>query len=288
MDNKLLALFNEMADDSGTRENYIRAPFGYPGSKMKSVHEILPHLPYKLSYIEPFGGTASVLLNRQPSDLEVFNDRYAGVVSFYRCIRDKEMCDKLIKRIDLCLHSREEFLWCKDTWKKIEEDVERAARWYYMTQMSFGNKGEAFGRATHCKSQFGDKLKNNLKLFGLIHSRMRAVQIENLDWRDCLHDYDGYDAVFYLDPPYLECNKRIYDHEITNYDHREMLATIKDMKGFVALSGYDNDLYNQSIDWDNKIQWSVKMTMTQMGVGTTNKRTERHNVMETLWIKEAK
>ena len=117
---------------------------------------------------------------------------------------------------------------------------------------------------------------------------MRAVQIENLDWRDCLHDYDGYDAVFYLDPPYLECNKRIYDHEITNYDHREMLATIKDMKGFVALSGYDNDLYNQSIDWDNKIQWSVKMTMTQMGVGTTNKRTERHNVMETLWIKEAK
>ncbi len=286
MNNDLLGLFQEMDEDYGTREQYIRAPFGYPGSKMKSISQIIPHLPYRQSYIEPFGGSAAVMLNRQPCDLEVFNDRYAGVVSFYRCVRDKNMCERLINRLELCLHSREEFLWCKETWEKLDEDVERAARWYYMTQMSFGNKAEAFGRATHCKSQFGDKLKNNLKLFWSIHSRMRAVQIENLDWRDCILDFDGPDAVFYLDPPYLECNKRIYTHEITNYDHREMLAMIKNMQGFVALSGYDNDIYNSALDWDNKIQWPVKMTMVQMGEGAQNKRTERHEVLETLWIKE--
>jgi DNA adenine methylase len=38
--------------------------------------------------------------------------------------------------------------------------------------------------------------------------RMRLVQIENLDWRDCLDRYDDPDAVFYLDPPYVPETRR--------------------------------------------------------------------------------
>lgn len=88
-------------------QEILRPPFSYPGSKSRSIDKILPHLPYTGVYIEPFGGSAAVLLARRPSKLEVFNDRYAGVVAFYRCIRDNNLMCQLCERLDLTIHARE-------------------------------------------------------------------------------------------------------------------------------------------------------------------------------------
>jgi len=33
--------------------------------------------------------------------------------------------------------------------------------------------------------------------------RLRLVQVENLDWRECIDKYDHEGALFYLDPPYV-------------------------------------------------------------------------------------
>lgn len=282
MDEKLFRLFLEVDNQKEHREHYVRAPFGYPGGKSKLVTKILPYLPYKTSYIEPFGGSGVILLAREESPLEVFNDRYAGVVSFYRCLRDEQKCQQLIDRLELTLHAREEFLWAKTTWKDVEDDVERAARWYYMVQTSFGSLGKAFGRATSGKANMGKKLKNNLKLFWAIHNRLKYAQIENLDWRDCIFDYDSYDTVFYLDPPYILGEKYIYEYNFTKDDHIELLTTIKDIKGFVALSGYDNELYDQ-YSWDNKVSWPIKRTVENL-----HGRTSVDTILDTLWIKEAK
>ena len=42
-----------------------------------------------------------------------------------------------------------------------------------------------------------------------------------------------------------------YAHEMTDNDHREMAATLKDCLGMVLLSGYPCDLYDQELfsDW---------------------------------------
>jgi len=288
----LLGHFNSLLSAEEIRETYIRAPFGWPGGKSRSIANILPHLPYRDAYIEPFGGSGVILLNRNESKLEVFNDKFSGVVVFYRCIRDKEKLQRFIERLELCLHSREEFIWSLKTWKDCEDEIERAARWYYSVIMSFGQQSRNFGRSIRGKPQQGAKLKNVLPTFPELHARLQNVQIENLDWRLCLKDFDHEQAVFYIDPPYYAYNKGQYEFEMHKDEHYELLARIHELKGFVALSGYHNELYDCSQwKWDGRHSWRVHTSQLSMARQETNNliglERSRDKAEEILWIKEA-
>jgi len=275
-----------------TREDIIRAPFAYPGSKSRSIDKILPHLPYLNAYIEPFGGSAAVMLARRPSKLEVFNDRYAGVTAFYRCIRDPGLFHQLCERLDLTVHSREEFLWSRDTWEKTDDLVERAARWYYVTKYSFGSLGRNFGRSTSSKARLS-AIQDKLILFPRIHERFKYVQVENQDWSQCLQDYDNHETVFYLDPPYIDVDSGVYKNKMDQDAHRRLLETIFTLKGFVAISGYSNPIYD-NCPWDDKHQWEAFVSIQSRAYTESNSKKylegveERAHSEECLWIKEIK
>ncbi len=289
MSQDMLALLQALDQTDEVREQYVRSPFPWPGGKSKSIDNILPHLPYRNSYIEPFGGSGAILLARRPCNLETFNDKFAGVTCFYRVIRDRIKMNALLDRLNCCLHSREEFIWCKQTWKNCEDEVERAARWWYMVTSSFGAQGRNFGRAVKGKVQQGPKLKTNLKLFPECHLRLSNVQIENQDWRQILNDFDNKDAVFYLDPPYRLANRGQYECEMSDSDHRELLERIQKLEGFVAISGYDDSMYNE-YRWSRKFQWKAYVTATaQAETGTNNLAgadMQRGFSTECLWVRE--
>jgi len=274
-----------------TKDTIVRAQLNYPGGKTKSVHKIIPHLPYREKYIEPFGGSAAVLLARYPSTLEVYNDRYGGVVAFYRCMRNETKMQRLCDLLDLTVHSREDFVWCKATWDKVDDDVERAARWYYMLSYSFGGLSRNFGRSTSGRGTLSGKIRNAIKKFPEIHNRFKKVQVENQDWYDCIHDYDSEDAVFYIDPPYIEADSGIYKNKMTIDDHRRLLTTIFDLKGFVAVSGYNNPLYENQ-DWDDRIEWDAHVSIQSLAYTEGNRKQQleglekRGKSAEVLWIKE--
>ena len=234
----LLALFNGLNDMTEVRNTYLRAPFGYPGGKSRSLKEILPHLPYRKKWIDVFGGSGIVTLNRSISPLEIYNDRYSGVVAFYRVLRDPTLVTRLIERLALTVHSREEFLWCRETWENCDDDVERAARWFYMIDASVINKGCAFARAT--KSAFSPNIHKSLESFWPIHERFKHVIIENLDWSQCFQDFDSSDAVFYCDPPYVETDQSAYKHRFNEQDHKNLLSVIHNSQGFVASFNFRN------------------------------------------------
>ena len=290
MSDDLLSLLQQLDDSDQKRTNdIVRAPFGYHGGKAKSINELLPRLPYRKGYCEVFGGSGVVLLNRRPSKLEVFNDRYVGVTSFYRCINNATLVRQLIDRLDLTIHSREEFEWCKDTWRDIQDDVERAARWYYMLQTSFGKQGRNWGRSVRSSGTIGQAFKNNLQLFWPAHDRFKNVQIENLDFRSCFKDYNDSEMVFYCDPPYLGAAP-VYECGMTPTDHMDLLNLIFASKGYVALSGYDNDMYNDR-SWDHKYTWEAFVASTPVTGGEFNNKPEgvfeRGTATECLWIKES-
>lgn len=290
----LLSMFEDLQSNSEpkSRDEYLRAPFCYPGGKSRSVKFIIEHLPYRKIYVEPFGGSAAILLARHPSPLEIYNDRYGGVVCFYRCMRDKEKMERLCERIKLTVHSREEWIWCHETWENTADDVERAARWYYMLSYSFAGLGRNFGRSTSCAlTRFAGKIANNMELFPKIHQRFFRVQIENQDWERCFQDFDSFETVFYLDPPYVDTDVGIYKHKMSPDDHRRLLDTIFRTKGFVAVSGYSNPLYENQ-NWDNRLEWEVACSISSMSFTDENNKKHhkdvatRDNVKEVLWIKE--
>lgn len=287
----LLNMFEDLDRNAEqrTRETILRAPFKYPGGKSRSIDKILPRLPYRGVYVEPFGGSAAILLARHPSKLEVFNDRYAGVVAFYRCLRDPSRMTKLCEAIELTVHSREDFIINRD-WQNPDDDVERAFRWYYMTEYSFAGLGRNFGRSTSARARLVS-IRDKLPLFPKIHDRFKRVQVENQDWYDCIIDYDSPDTVFYIDPPYIDADTGIYKSKMTHDDHRHLLDVIIHLQGFVAVSGYSNPIYENQ-DWDNRHEWESYVSIQSQAYTETNFKAhlkgmdKRSTAKEVLWVKE--
>jgi len=58
--------------------------FGWYGGKFSHLDWLLPLLPSCHHYCEPFSGSAAVLLNRDPSPVETYNDIDGDVVNFFQ------------------------------------------------------------------------------------------------------------------------------------------------------------------------------------------------------------
>ena len=71
--------------------------FGWYGGKYSHLDWLLPLLPAAQHYCEPFGGSAAVLINREPSPVEPYNDVDGELVSFFRVLRNDK--DALISRL---------------------------------------------------------------------------------------------------------------------------------------------------------------------------------------------
>src|SRR2546428_5997323 len=96
-----------MGRASKRREKMIA--FGYYGGKFSHLDFILPLLPSCYShYCEPFGGSAAVLINRKPADVETYNDLDSEVTNFFACLRRRG--DELIRLISLTPFSRGELV----------------------------------------------------------------------------------------------------------------------------------------------------------------------------------
>ncbi|MCA9913402.1 MAG: DNA adenine methylase, partial [Anaerolineae bacterium] len=81
--------------------------FGWYGGKYSHLDWLLPLLPGTKHYCEPFGGSAAVLLNRKPAQVETYNDIDGELITFFRVLREDK--EALLEAIGLTPFSREEF-----------------------------------------------------------------------------------------------------------------------------------------------------------------------------------
>jgi DNA adenine methylase len=67
--------------------------------KWKLAPWIIQHFPEHVCYVEPYGGAASVLLRKEPSEIEVYNDIDREVVNFFRVLRERPDEFSLIEQL---------------------------------------------------------------------------------------------------------------------------------------------------------------------------------------------
>lgn len=85
----------------------------------------------------------------------------------------------------------------------------------------------------------------------------KLCDLVQADAADYLHHYkyDGNELI-YTDPPYLPSTRRssrVYTCDYTTNDHEHLLVVLKTLPCMVVLSGYDNDLYNDTLaGWSKK------------------------------------
>ena len=274
------------------RSEIIKAPFAYPGGKQRSVVELMKHLPVEESWVDCCGGSGVVTLNRPKSNLEVYNDRWSALTDFYRVIVDEELFEQFLGLLDVSVHSRELWEWAHVAQHDAKDPLKRAFAWYYNVIYSFSSLGRNFGRSLRGNNALAKKIDKKLTHFKFIHERFKHVQIENDSVINILKSYDDYATVFYIDPPYYPESPGVYKHTMKKADHVKMLNAVFECKGFVAVSGYENDLYD-TYPWDDVKEWDSMVSMNSPGLEGNNKQNivinhERENAKENLWIKEAR
>ncbi|MBK8913113.1 MAG: DNA adenine methylase [Phycisphaerales bacterium] len=228
--------------------------FGWYGGKFSHLDWLLPLLPKCRHYCEPFAGSAAVLLNREPSPIETYNDLDGEVCNFFRVLRNQK--EKLAKAIALTPFSREEFAVACELNGKLSA-LERARRFYVRArQVRTGLAQTAsVGRWANCidTSRAGmsgvvSRWLGGVEQLPEIGERLLRVQIENRPAADVVRLYDSPETLFYCDPPYVHETRgdsKAYGYEMTDAQHAELAGVLNCAKGMVAFSNYDCELVNR-------------------------------------------
>lgn len=212
-------------------------------------------------YVEPYGGAWSVGFRKPRAEAEVWNDLDAELVNLFSVMRDPAGAAVLIEQLRLTPFARAEF---EAAYKPSPDPVERARRLMIRSFQGHGSDG-ASGmyrtgfRANSNKSGWTPavdwwRLSDSLEL---AVERLRGVVIESRPALAVMAAHDGPETLHYVDPPYLsETRKRTnrrsdnggtYRHELSEADHRELLAFLCTLEGLVVLSGYPSPIYDQAL-----------------------------------------
>ncbi len=223
----------------------------YHGGKWRLAPWIVSHFPAHRIYVEPFGGGASVLLQKTRSTAEVYNDLDGEISNLFRVARDRG--DELIRAVTLTPFSREEF---ELSGTVSEDPLEQARRTVARSFMGFGSASvsrQSTGfRANSDRSGStpAHDWASYPKALALVIDRLRGVVIETRDGLRVSRSHDAADVLHYVDPPYVHSTRKIrarshaYLHELDDAQHEELLKGLCGLEGMVAISGYRCDVYD--------------------------------------------
>ena len=85
--------------------------------------------------------------------------------------------------------------------------------------------------------------------------RLRGVVIESRPAAEVIHNQDGEDTLFYVDPPYLVetrgARERVYSVEFEREEHGDLAQVLHEAQGMVIVSGYPSAYYDGDLyaDW---------------------------------------
>lgn len=243
----------------------VRRPLlRYHGGKFRLAPWILRHLPPHRVYVEPFGGGASVLLQKHRSYAEIYNDLDGEVVNLFRVARDNG--ERLAQACELTPFARTEFA---SAYEPHGDPLEQARRTLVRSFMGFGSAG-ASGQVTGFRANSNrsgttpahDWMNYPAHLRNVIQ-RLRGVVIENRDAIEVMSIHDSVEAVHYVDPPYVHSTRNLrtrapaYKHEMNDEQHRELASALRQLDGMAVLSGYRCDLYDELYDGWQRIDMAT-------------------------------
>lgn len=249
----------------------------YHGGKWRLASWLLQQFPEHRTYVEPFGGAASVLLQKPRAYAEVYNDLNGEVVNVFRVLRSPLMAAELERLLRLTPFARDEF---EEAYEPGELcPVERARRTIIKSFMGFGSaaihdqrpRGMRTAASTwrpptgfrNNSSRSGTTPAHDWRHFAdyvpLFTARLQGVVIENRDALEVVAQHARPDTLVYVDPPYVHDTRtglrwgsdRGYSHEMDDDDHRALAEALRATDAMIYVSGYASPLYDEELypDW---------------------------------------
>ena len=237
----------------------IRPIVKYHGGKGRIFRQIIPHIPSHDQYLEPFGGAASVLLNKTPCEIETYNDLEPTIANLFVVVQD-EFAD-FFDAVTALSYDRETYFSHRAFYRSQEfaeaTPLKRAIATYVVCRMSRGGLGGTFSWSKRIYSGgVPSEVSAWLSSFAnleKIHERIRDLQVLNQCGLTVVQKMDNPDLLIYADPPYLHSTRssiNLYKLEMQRKEHERLAGVLKGCQAKVILSGYNSDDYNEWFkDW---------------------------------------
>lgn len=231
---------------------------GWMGGKSQLARTIIEMMPEHKAYVEVFGGAGWVLFKKTESDVEVINDINDDLINLYRIL--KFHFDAFLQEFEYQLFSRTAFNEMRKNDRGLT-DIQRAAKFYYLLRAAFGCQLDgsfSYSRDRKSRLKLGEDLKAHL---ASIHERLQGVTIENNSYDYILKRMDAPETLFYLDPPYWDC-ENVYGKGIwSKQDFYDLKDKLDKIQGKFILSLNDTpevrELFKGYKMTHKKIRWSV-------------------------------
>lgn len=229
---------------------HIRPLVKYHGGKGRLHQWVISHFPPHKTFVEPFGGAASVLLNKSPVAVEVYNELEFDMFNLMHIV--KSDFDNFSTQVAAFEYSKPTFLAQKELWLngKFNSNLDRAVCFYAVKRMSRGGLCQRFSWSNRIYSTGPAEehcWKSSLINLKPIRDRLSNVILRNEDAFSILSEYlNNEECLLYLDPPYLTSTrvyKKAYDHEFNIKDHEHLAKLILPAKAKIILSGYPSEPY---------------------------------------------
>lgn len=204
-----------------------RPPVRWHGGKFLMSRQIIPYLPAHRLYTEAFGGGAGVLLHKDRSHAEIYNDLDDDIVGLFRVLQDPAQDCRLIELLRLTPFARREFEIAYD---RSDDPIERARRLVIRSFMGFGSNAHSATQRGHQSTGFrsnsnrsgttpAQDWQNLPAAYGAIIERMRGVVIEHRDALIVLKRHDAPTSLHYVDPPYVHDTRSMFKGGKSAYRH---------------------------------------------------------------------
>jgi DNA adenine methylase len=234
----------------------------YPGSKWRIASWIISQFPKHHSYLEPYLGSGAVLFNKPLSNIETVNDLDLDITNLFSCIREDP--ERLAKIVEATPYSRHEYDSTYQIVRIPDCNYEKARQFlvkcwqghgYRVNQYKVGWKNDVQGRERAYAMRHWSDLPERVLLAA---ERLKQVQVECMPAVELIKRFKFPEVLIYCDPPYLMNTrtahvKQQYSNEmLTDQSHIELLEILLQHPGYVVISGYESDLYNDMLKGWNK------------------------------------
>lgn len=236
-----------------------RPALRYHGGKFRLAPWLLQFFPPHSAYVEPFGGAASVLLQKAPAPAECYNDLDDRIVRFFRVLRDPAQSAELERRLRLTPYARTELEW---SFRPPSDEIDAAHRLVVRSFMGHGSDSATRSTRTGFRSRLTEgrglpaqEWSGWPDAMATFRDRLRSVLIENDDALRVIDRMDHPRTLIYCDPPYVLSSRsgaassrssttNGYRHEMTDAEHEALASRLHECSGMVIVSGYPCTLYD--------------------------------------------
>lgn len=245
------------------KRKVIRPPVKWHGGKYYLAKKIIDLFPEHRIYLEPFGGAASVLLNKPPVEVEAYNDLDLTISRLFRVLQKEGR--KFAELLQFVPYSQYEFEMAA-TYPDGASDVEKAVCDYIRWRQSFGGQGKTWSytttRARGGKAGDVNAWWTSIEQLPYIIERLKRVQLLHQPAIKAIKRFDHSEALIYCDPPYLHETRNpnsrdVYGIEMTTEEHIELGEALNECQSKVVISGYPSDLYKKMFKGWREVEFDI-------------------------------